>query len=148
MKRTNGQGGITLIALVVTIVVLLILAGITITYVLADDGLFGKAQEAGEAQEMATIRDYAGLATANAVATWYTTADRTSLDAAAALTLVDNNFPAGYTVAAGTPPVDFVDNGNGALEGKVTVTVNEVVYTVDFSKSPFEVTPPAAPSGT
>ncbi len=38
--------GITLVALVVTIVVLLILAGITIVYVFGDNGVFGQASEA------------------------------------------------------------------------------------------------------
>lgn len=137
MKRTNGQGGITLIALVVTIVVLLILAGITITYVLADDGLFGKAQEAAEAQEKGAISDYAAVATADAAAEWYTATDTSDI---VALDLVKANFPTGaYTVANGETPVSIAD---GKLSGQVKVTVTKTsnVYTVDFSKSPFTVT--------
>ncbi|MCI8641854.1 MAG: hypothetical protein HFJ59_08365, partial [Clostridia bacterium] len=42
----NSNRGITLVALVVTIVVLLILAGITIVYVFGDNGVFGQASEA------------------------------------------------------------------------------------------------------
>lgn len=60
MKKTNGQSGITLIALVVTIVVLLILAGITITFVLSDGGIFSQAQKAGTATNAGLISDYAG----------------------------------------------------------------------------------------
>ncbi len=45
-KKQNG--GITLIALVVTIVVLLILAGITITMVLGEDGILSQAKQAAE----------------------------------------------------------------------------------------------------
>ncbi len=41
-----STAGITLVALVVTIVVLLILAGITIVYVFGDNGVFGQASEA------------------------------------------------------------------------------------------------------
>lgn len=48
LEKTKGQGGITLVALVVTIVVLLILAGITIALVFAQDGVIGKAQEAAQ----------------------------------------------------------------------------------------------------
>ena len=59
MKKTNGENGITLIALVVTIVVLLILAGITITYVLADGGVFDTAKSAATAQMVGQIQDYA-----------------------------------------------------------------------------------------
>ena len=44
----NSQG-ITLIALVVTIVVLLILAGITITFVLGENGIINMAQRAADA---------------------------------------------------------------------------------------------------
>lgn len=46
MKNQKNERGITLVALVVTIVVLLILAGITIMYVMSDNGIFGKAQTA------------------------------------------------------------------------------------------------------
>ena len=45
----KSKQGITLIALVVTIVVLLILAGVTINLLFSDTGLFGKAQEAENA---------------------------------------------------------------------------------------------------
>ena len=45
MKKTDKQRGITLIALVITIIILLILAGITITS-LKETGLFTKAQQA------------------------------------------------------------------------------------------------------
>lgn len=40
--------GITLVALVITIIVLLILAGITITFVLGQNGIIGRAQESGK----------------------------------------------------------------------------------------------------
>lgn len=45
LKR-SGEKGITLIALVVTIVVLLILAGVSISMVLGENGLIAKAKEA------------------------------------------------------------------------------------------------------
>ena len=58
-KRNAQQGqikskyasGITLVALVVTIVVLLILAGVTITMLFGENGIIKKAQEAKEATE-------------------------------------------------------------------------------------------------
>ena len=51
------QKGITLVALVVTIVVLLILAGISINAVLGDNGLITKAKDAKDATRYATIKD-------------------------------------------------------------------------------------------
>ena len=59
MKNEKSQQGITLIALVVTIVVLLILAGITIAFVLSDGGIFQSAKDAKVEQMRATIMDYA-----------------------------------------------------------------------------------------
>ena len=47
-KRSLQEKGITLIALVVTIIILLILAGITLNIALSDGGLFSKTQEAAE----------------------------------------------------------------------------------------------------
>ena len=48
IKTKTKQSGITLIALVVTIVVLLILAGITITMVLGEDGILSQAKLAAQ----------------------------------------------------------------------------------------------------
>ena len=42
LKKLNEKRGITLIALVVTIVVLLILAGVSISLVLDNNGIIGK----------------------------------------------------------------------------------------------------------
>ena len=52
MRETKG---ITLIALVVTIIVLLILAGITISLVFSDNGIIAKAREAANKTNQATI---------------------------------------------------------------------------------------------
>ena len=49
--------GITLIALVVTIVVLLILAGITISLVFSENGIIAKAREATEKTNQAVINE-------------------------------------------------------------------------------------------
>ena len=47
--------GITLIALVITIIVLIILAGISINLLLGDNGIIKKAQEAGIESEKASL---------------------------------------------------------------------------------------------
>lgn len=44
----KGQKGITLVALVITIIVLLILAGVTISLTLGDNGIFTTAQTAAK----------------------------------------------------------------------------------------------------
>lgn len=58
----KNQRGITLIALVVTIVVLLILAGITITYVMSEGGIFNTAKKAATETEVGAIKDYVSSA--------------------------------------------------------------------------------------
>ena len=63
MRKTKGKKGITLVALVVTIVILLILAGISIS-ALTQTGLFSRAKRAeqkskeAQEQENATLGAY------------------------------------------------------------------------------------------
>ena len=64
MKKNNRNKGITLIALVVTIVALLILAGVSINLVIGNNGIITMAQKAKEKTEDArkteenNIKDY------------------------------------------------------------------------------------------
>ena len=56
MKEINEKG-ITLIALVVTIVVILILAGVSLSLVLGNNGVINKAHEAKDKYEEASKND-------------------------------------------------------------------------------------------
>ena len=61
-RNTIGTtSGITLIALLVTIVVLLILAGITISLVFSENGIIAKAREAAEKTNQAVINEQAQM---------------------------------------------------------------------------------------
>ena len=55
--KTKEMKGITLIALVITIVVLMILAGVSINTVLGDDGIIKKAKEATETTKRASAEE-------------------------------------------------------------------------------------------
>ena len=57
----KNQKGITLISLVITIVVLIILAGVAINLTLGENGIFTKAQEAKRMQAIATAKEQIGL---------------------------------------------------------------------------------------
>ena len=59
------ERGITLIALIVTIIVLLILAGVTISLAIKDQGIFTKAKTAGNAYINAQTTEQTGLNTAD-----------------------------------------------------------------------------------
>ena len=56
-KNLKNNKGITLVALIVTIVVLLILAGITIAAVLSDGGIFKTAQNSQKVQDTAKLEE-------------------------------------------------------------------------------------------
>ena len=56
MNFMHRKNGITLIALVVTIIVLLILAGITISLVFGSNGVIQKAQDSKEQTEIGEMR--------------------------------------------------------------------------------------------
>ena len=76
MKKTGKgnnkdmrQKGITLIALVITIIVLLILAGVTIATLTGDNGILTKAQEASDRTGEANAREQVQLAVAGSYGT-------------------------------------------------------------------------------
>ena len=62
MKRNVNNNGITLIALVVTIIVLLILAGVSINMLTGQNGILNRAAEAKEKTETASKDEQRKLA--------------------------------------------------------------------------------------
>ena len=66
VKRWENKQGITLIALVVTIVVLLILAGITINLLFSNGGIFDIANQAKIEHEIGALKDRIN----NVIADW------------------------------------------------------------------------------
>ena len=60
-QMINTNNGITLIALVITIIVLLILAGVTIAMLMGDNGILTKATEAKNDQADATVEEAIAL---------------------------------------------------------------------------------------
>ena len=65
MKENKG---ITLIALVITIIVLLILAGVAIAMLSGDNGILNKASQSAEANDIGEVKDEIGLKVNEAVA--------------------------------------------------------------------------------
>ena len=56
-NKIKNEKGITLIALVVTIIVLIILAGVSVNLLIGDNGIIKRAQEAGEVYNLATVKE-------------------------------------------------------------------------------------------
>ena len=59
--KFKSQNGITLIALVITIVVLLILAGVSINALFSDNGIINRAKDAQNKMDEATQKDLEGI---------------------------------------------------------------------------------------
>lgn len=124
------ERGITLVALVVTIVVLLILAGVSISMVLGNNGIVTKAQSSQAAQDKAYAREVveSGL---KSVQIDVLIGAKTSADVSDVVTAIkDSNFVAGtaantvkYTSKAGkayTVTVNMADINTGYIVTDVT----------------------------
>ena len=61
-QKLKNEKGITLVALVITIIVLLILAGVTLSMVMGDSGIFGKANQAKEQTQLSNAEEIIKLA--------------------------------------------------------------------------------------
>ena len=61
-KSKQGQNGITLIALVITIIVLIILAGVSINMIVGDNGIITQAQKAAEDIKQAQEKEIISMA--------------------------------------------------------------------------------------
>ena len=60
-KQKKRQKGITLIALVITIIVLLILAGVSISLVVGNNGILGRAEDTVDIHQKAKVLEEAEM---------------------------------------------------------------------------------------
>ena len=67
----RNNKGITLIALVITIIVLLILAGVSIAMVTGQNGILNQASRAGAETQVAEAKELAGVQMSSLVAQYY-----------------------------------------------------------------------------
>ncbi len=117
-KQKRTERGITLIALVVTIVVLLILAGVTIAMLRGENGILSKAESAKEATENKGAEEKVGLAISAARAKGLGTLTIANLREE-----VENNY--GGTVTGEEFPVTVTIDGKAfsvTTDGGVTST--------------------------
>ena len=109
-ERAKKENGITLIALIITIIVILILTGVTLSITLGDNGLVNKAKEASTQTQVAMDRELLLSAVVGAMGN----------DGKVNLSAI--NLPEGFTGSDGTYTSK---NGNA-----FTVSENgEIVYT-------------------
>ena len=60
-EKLKNINGITLVALIITVIILLILAGVTISLLIGDNGMITKTKQGVEESEMASIKEKAEL---------------------------------------------------------------------------------------
>ena len=80
-KNYSNQAGITLIALVVTIVVLLILAGVSLNAIFSDSGIIQKAKDAQTKADEATQKDLEEIDSLDQLVNKYANGGKTELKA-------------------------------------------------------------------
>ncbi len=104
-KQKLKERGITLIALVVTIVILLILSGVTLNIALSDNGLFEKTKKAAEEYKTATDEEQRQIAMAEAALN------------------TENTEYEGVTIPAGMAPTK-IEGESTIKEGLVAIDIN------------------------
>ena len=124
----RNERGITLIALVVTIVVLLILAGVTIIYALGDNGIFGTAKKAEVGSIKATFSDAVSTTQAECLIKKHDPDDTVPETPAELLTMVKNYLPDTWKEKTSATTLFFTD---GKLAGTISYAKDEkTTYTI------------------
>ena len=135
----NKEKGITLIALVITIIVLLILAGVSIAMLTGQNGILTQAQNAsdatikGEAEEAVKLAINTIMANQSAAKAGVnantTVTNITELTAANIVTVIQQNNGSCYAAvgtagdAEGSTPVTIIYKNNDSANKQVTVSV-------------------------
>jgi type II secretory pathway pseudopilin PulG len=89
-QKLKESKGITLIALVITIIVLLILAGVTIATLTGNNGILGKANEAKTKSDIVEVKEQAQLDISNWMAERIRNGEDTVLDDATVKSIIES----------------------------------------------------------
>ena len=113
----RNQRGITLIALVITIIVLLILAGVSIAMLTGDNGILTNSTKAKAQNELGTAKDQIALAANEALTDYYAgiyASNNTTgeYDNAAVVTAVKKAIKDEKVVSTVTKTTNNLDDGN------------------------------------
>lgn len=125
------QKGVTLIALVITIIVLLILAGVSIAMLTGDNGILTKASNSNETNSIAQIKEDVSLAVSEIMAN---KADPTyngnesTLSIKNIATIAARN-DASLTIVTENPADTEISKEGASFD----VTVNKITYTVTYT---------------
>ena len=140
-KNKQRQEGITLIALVVTIIVLIILAGVSINMLVGENGLITQSQRAEEDYSKSEVKEKVELAL-NEYAIEKSTEEDSNFENFLRKTLqvgVAQNEGGNYSFILGEWQVETTENGIISIE-KLDIKVDKVYETVANMKADVELT--------
>lgn len=126
-KKIKSNKGITLIALIATIIILLILAGISISYLLGHNGLFSFVNSTEESTSIAEEREQLEVAIKDAKSGDYLDGRAGGITVEGLQASLDDIVGEGKTVVTST-------NG-GKIEVSETTKAMDVVFVIDLSGS-------------
>ena len=138
----KNNKGITLVALVITIIVLLILAGVTIASLSGDNGILTRGAESKEATEIGEAKDQVNLAINEGTTEYYAKkyaatpagTEKKSTEIIAAIDKACGKTSAGETYTGGKI-------GNAKVDKTTTkAETNTTVYTLTTSKGTKQMT--------
>lgn len=141
INKLKEKRGITLIALIITIIVLLILAGISINMITSQDGILSKAISAKEKQKIATKEEKIKLALQTAMANENAKVDLEILNKELELIGIEEkieSLPAEITIDDKTYKItengisksegtDWYINGTNVTNGKVSIPLGTTI---------------------
>ena len=136
MKNQKNERGITLVALVVTIVVLLILAGITIMYVMQGDSIFNSAKDAKSKTNLGVVQEVVSSAILDAQSAYYT--DKLVIASGSTADVAMTKHINDYIVAAGMNASNLqctMSDGKLKVSGTVNYKDATDTYTVALDQT-------------
>lgn len=148
----KNQKGITLVALVITIVVLLILAGVTISMVMGDNGVLSNSQKAKEESAKGTANDSLSSALSSISTSYYAAQSGNGSDVAEGSaqaklnscetlsailqstdfkTELENQMP-DYTIESAGATVKFKEKKSGGYKFTADISTTLTIKSFDF----------------
>lgn len=141
MKKLGNQKGITLVALVVTIIVLLILAGVSLSLVAGNNGILSRATKAVDTNEVASAGERAELLIAEAQTAYYeakyvsssTTTD--TMEDYVKSYLASNKTSADENVALGSNLITVSKGGTTIAQVSANIGAEKIQITGKWTKA-------------
>jgi len=146
----KGNKGITLIALVITIIVLLILAGVSIAMLSGDNSILSRSNQAGRETAIATAKEKVTLAVNEAMTEYYAKVNVDNDSTANLVTLIDTKLYALNNLEENGTKIEYKKTTESTDPGTLTIKYNNTSVetgTVNTTSGVFNWTTSTTQSG-